>query len=131
MSDTIATLIGIYERDGKLTTEQVLTEAADPASPLHTAFEWDDQIAGYRYRLIQAGELIRKAEVTIQEMRVRRFVFLPSTDSFHPIEEATKRADWRAELVAEFQRDAARFHERWVNHKHVADQYKQWRAKPI
>lgn len=132
MNATItAELLSMYQRDGKLTAEQVLTAATDPASPLHSWFEWDDRVAAHRFRIEQASELIRRAQVDILDKRVRRFVFIPTTDSYHPVEDAMSRADWRAEMVAEFQRDADRFHARWANHKHVADNYRKWRGQPI
>lgn len=43
---------------GKLIAADVLEEAADPASPLHAGFEWDDSIAAADYRLQQARKLI-------------------------------------------------------------------------
>lgn len=124
-------LLEIYDRDGKLTAEQVLHDATSPDSPLHTEFEWDDRQAAYQYRLEQARLLVRQAQVTIMEREVRRFVFLPSTDSYHPIERAVADKDWRAEMIATFERDAERFHARWANHVHVAEHYRKWRAQTI
>ncbi len=124
-------LLELYDRDGKLTAESVLSEAYDAESPLHAEFEWDDAQAAYQYRLEQARLLVRKAEVTIMEREVRRFVFLPSTDSYHPIEKAVREKDWRVEMVAAFERDAERFHARWANHAHVAEHYRKWRSAVI
>ena len=73
----------------------------------------------------------RAEELTVLERRVRRFVFLPSTDSYHPIETAMATKSWRDEVVAEFERDAERFHDRWANHKHVADNYRRWRNNSV
>lgn len=44
---------------GQLTPELVLDAALDPASPLHKAFEWNDERAGHQYRIEQARALIR------------------------------------------------------------------------
>jgi hypothetical protein len=41
-------------------------EAADPASPLHDHFQWDDTIAGRQWRLQQARQLIRVTVEAIQ-----------------------------------------------------------------
>lgn len=60
-------LIRIYQRDGKLTPGMVLEEAAKPSSVLHSAFVWDDSAAAHQYRLIQAGQLIRRVRVVHQE----------------------------------------------------------------
>ena len=47
-----------------LTPEIVLADARAKRSPLHAFFEWDDSIAAERYRLDQAGHLIRAVVVT-------------------------------------------------------------------
>ena len=131
MQTTEQRLLELYERDGKLTAESVLEDGTDPDSPLHSQFEWDDQIAAFQFRLEQARAIVRRAHVTILERPARRFVFVTSTDSYHPIETAMSRVEWRVELLDEFERDAARFHAKWVNHKHIADHYRKWRNKPI
>lgn len=79
------------KHDGHLTPQIVLREAEKKTSPLHTHFEWDDSVAAERWRLEQAGQLIRKVRVTItnentqKEMRVRAF--------FHVHEQEEKDAD--------------------------------------
>lgn len=66
---------------GTLTPGAVLARASDPASPLHRHFTWDDTEAAEKFRLIQAGMLIRRARVTIlqgsgETTSVRAFVSL-------------------------------------------------------
>lgn len=39
--------------------------AEDPSSPLHTHFTWDDSEAARKYRLAQAGALIRRVKLTV------------------------------------------------------------------
>lgn len=51
---------------GRVTPEAVLSEAANPKSPLHDQFEWDDSKAAQAYRLDQARELIRSVRVDIK-----------------------------------------------------------------
>lgn len=60
-------LQAIYDRDGALTPASVLTEATPDESPLHDRFEWNDTVAGHRYRLIQARALIRSVRVVYAE----------------------------------------------------------------
>jgi len=50
------------ERD-RLTPEVVVEESRPDDAPLHPAFEWDDYVAGQRYRHIQAKDLIKTVEV--------------------------------------------------------------------
>lgn len=47
-----------------LTPSVVLDDASSPGSPLHAFFEWDDTVAANRYRVDQAGHLIRSIQVT-------------------------------------------------------------------
>lgn len=49
---------------GELTPRLVVDTARNPKHPLHDRFEWDNKAAGEKYRLIQAGELIRKVRLS-------------------------------------------------------------------
>jgi hypothetical protein len=60
---TLAELLSIYEKHGTVNPEIVLAEATPVDHPLHDRFEWDDSIAGHKYRLNQARELIRSVKV--------------------------------------------------------------------
>lgn len=48
---------------GTVTAERVLEDARPPDSPLHDAFEWDDQRAAEAHRLNRAGYLLRALRV--------------------------------------------------------------------
>lgn len=48
---------------GRLTPESVVDESRPDDAPLHPAFEWNDSVAGERYRHIQARDLIKTVEV--------------------------------------------------------------------
>jgi hypothetical protein len=63
MSDLRETLQGIYERVGELTPDIVLHEAQDPASVLHSQFDWNDTTAAESWRREQAHRLIRTCRV--------------------------------------------------------------------
>jgi hypothetical protein len=57
----------LMEAHGAL-TPTLLVEAARPVdAPLHDRFEWDDEIAGERYRLDQARDLIRRVKVVFRD----------------------------------------------------------------
>lgn len=47
------------EMKGELTPDDVVKDARNPNSPLHSFFEWDDGAAADQYRLNQARGLIR------------------------------------------------------------------------
>jgi hypothetical protein len=67
-------------KDGFITPEAVIERAKAGTSVIHGCFEWDDRTAAGRYRLHQAGELIRNiVTVTVAdsedaETPVRAFV---------------------------------------------------------
>lgn len=50
---------------GKVTPGTVLNVAKEKDSPIHSLFQWDDSIAGEKYRLIQARKLINNLEIKI------------------------------------------------------------------
>ncbi|MCM0751538.1 hypothetical protein DEA98_10040 [Brucella pseudogrignonensis] len=55
-------------KDGKLTPDDVVADARNPNSPLHSFFEWDDSAAAHEHRLRQARQLIRTVVVRYQEV---------------------------------------------------------------
>lgn len=100
-------LVKICERDGSLTPESVVKEASDPRSALHRFFEWDDTEAARRYRLAQAGFLIRRCKIVVsvapeEVRRVREFVNIPAEKGrgeYVPVAEALN--DDRRDVVME------------------------------
>lgn len=56
-------------KGGHVTPEVILDDAMREDSVLHQYFEWDDSVAGYKYRLEQARALIRRCKViqSVQE----------------------------------------------------------------
>lgn len=107
----------IYDERGALTPALVVDAARDPQHPLHSRFTWDDTEAAIRWRLAQAGELIRSARVTYRtakddEQQVRAFVPVRADDfgpaDYMPVDEAMAD-DLTAQLVLrQFQRELAR-----------------------
>ena len=62
-------LQALYDERGKLTPALVVDVARDPDHVLHNRFEWDDSVAGERYRRDQAHELIRSVRVNYVSAR--------------------------------------------------------------
>lgn len=63
---------------GPLTPAEVVADATDEASPIHSYFQWDDRKAGESYRLHQAGYYLRNIEVQVERenadtLQVRAF----------------------------------------------------------
>lgn len=58
-------LRALEDKDGRVTPETVVDAAADPSSPLHEHFEWNEGKAAHAYRLEQARRLIRAVRVVV------------------------------------------------------------------
>ena len=71
-----------------LTPALVLKDASNIRSPLHGFFEWDDTEAAHKYRLDQAGHLVRSVVVTFEESEAQtdRQVRLEGVDAV-PVEQ--------------------------------------------
>lgn len=102
----------VYDTHGKLTPAIVVDEASDPDHPLHNRFEWDDSIAGGKYRESQAAEMIRQITVVYAEesdgtkKRVRAFhaVSRPDGNTYVPVEEIAQNEFSRQLLLQEAER---------------------------
>lgn len=51
--------------NGSLTPDLVIADAESSDSPLHELFEWNDGVAGHKYRLEQARQVITSVRVVI------------------------------------------------------------------
>jgi hypothetical protein len=60
-------LQAIYDDHGELTPALVVDEARPKSHPLHSRFEWNNTVAGERWRQAQAQELIRSVKVVYRE----------------------------------------------------------------
>jgi len=111
-------LLAINEGHGVLTPELVVERSRDPSSALHQFFEWDDDQAAEKFRLVQAGALIRRVKLTVVRAStetkvvtfssVRAFVS-PSSErkskkhpegGYAPIQTVLSDDDRRADLIA-------------------------------
>ncbi len=65
----------IAERNGLATPAAIVEDAEDVSSPIHDFFEWNDEVAGHRYRLNQAHFYLRHIVVVPAEKKapVRAF----------------------------------------------------------
>lgn len=61
------TLEKIREQHGMLTPEIVVESAHSKNSPAHGAFTWDDSMAGQKYRLWEARQIIRSIRIMTVE----------------------------------------------------------------
>lgn len=61
------------EREKGLTPENIVIEAKKKTSPLHKFFEWDDSLAGEKWRLAQARILVNEVKVIIEDKEYYAF----------------------------------------------------------
>jgi hypothetical protein len=71
-SKAVKRAIEALERSGRVTPDEVVEAAKSKSSPLHSCFDWDDSVAGHKWRLEQARTLIRtvKVQITITQERM-------------------------------------------------------------
>lgn len=79
----------IYKKNGMLALSDIVEESKSETATLHDCFEWDDRVAAEKYRIEQAGCLVR-CIVTVTDnkekepVKVRAFVHAES--NYTPIE---------------------------------------------
>jgi hypothetical protein len=117
----------IYEERGELTPEAVVEEARDPAHPLHTRFEWDDQKAAHSYRLIQAERLIRKVKLYREPddprdpTDVRAWVTVRDGTGYHPFEKIAQDPVKSEILLRDAEREWRMLHDRYGHLREFVD----------
>jgi hypothetical protein len=112
----------------------VVEDARKRTSPLHNALEWDDTKAAARYRLRQAGKLLRSLTIEFETTtpegepeRVRAFVIAKSDKrtgqgrGFVAIQLAMNDPDMRAETVAQAKREFEALREKYRKYKELAE----------
>jgi hypothetical protein len=125
------TLVDILQRvrdeRGDLTPRIVVDVAADPAHPLHSHFDWDDKVAGDKWRLEQASQLLR---VTYRPdpsrpTDLRAFVAVQGADthraSYVPTSEAMADPFMRVLVLRNMERDWRSFKARYDTMAEFAD----------
>lgn len=104
----------IYNRHGSLTPKGVVAEARDPQHALHNHFEWDDSIAGEKYREQQAAVLIRSVRIVYREASeegpkrtVRAFQSVPTSTGYEyrPTSEVAEDPVAREVVLAQMRRE--------------------------
>lgn len=63
-----AELAKIKKKLGEVTNQHIVDAARDAKNPLHKFFEWNKDVAAEKYRLIQAGEIVRSIRVFVERV---------------------------------------------------------------
>lgn len=103
----------IYKKHKVVTVEVVLAEASKATHPLHSYFEWDNDVAAEKYRTVQAYSLIMASKFTVQlvengatsprqikgSAQVRRLVSAFRGEGFKMRTDALKNTESRSAIV--------------------------------
>jgi len=111
---------------GRLTPELVVRDAKPTKSPLHLAFEWDDTKAAARYRIVQAGDLIRAIIVVTDEapdsVPVRAFVNVEDDERHYTsVQYAMSDKELRAQVVNRALLELTQWQQRYKDLKELAE----------
>jgi len=112
-------LLALYKKKGRLDPHDVVEEASDPQSPLHSRFTWDDDVAAVQWRLQQARQLIRS--VTIERIVaedeepkiIRAFVHDPANGGYLSVKDVATHVDVRDRVLEDMRRDLERLRNKW------------------
>jgi len=117
------------QHKGELTPEDVLADAENPNSPLHSFFEWSDTEAARQHRLHQARGLIRSvvAIYTSEEqpaVRMKAYVHVPEgreTSHYREVGHAMSVKKTRDLVLQKAWREFQQWRQRYKDLKEFAD----------
>lgn len=90
------------EERGELTAERLVDVSRPEDAPLHGAFEWNDAIAAEKYRVTQAGYIIRSLVVVVEsedEAKPIRAYFPTEVKHYENIRTIIETEDKRKKLL--------------------------------
>lgn len=113
MSNLRDQLEGIYRTKGVLTPQIVVDVARPENHPLHDRLCWDNDVAGEKYRLIQAHQLIQSVRIKYvtsdrpKDIRAWQPVYGPDSrqPGYEPTEEVLQDDFKRAVLIQQMERE--------------------------
>ena len=120
---------------GRLTPQATEKAAQDPESPLHKHFEWNNEVAGYKFRIEQARSLIRSihAVETKEKERPPMRAFLSIADkggvSYRAVEEVLSSAELQRKVLEQAHRDLIAFETRYRSLEDVCKLVREAREK--
>jgi hypothetical protein len=108
---------------GELTPKAVVESARGDDSPLHGHFDWDDAVAGEKWRIEQARDIIRCIRVdegnNIEPPRAFLSVHDDGGTSYRSVEEIRTSTDLQERLLAAAERDLESFTVRYRSLKEI------------
>jgi hypothetical protein len=110
---------------GELHTQDVVEEARDVSSPLHSHFEWDDKKAGHEHRLNQARALIRSIRIIDDdgERSKPAYLSIRADDgvAYRALSDILSSANLRERLLIQAERDLKAWTQRYAELKEIVE----------
>ena len=102
--------------EDRLTAHNLVEVSRPEDAPLHSEFEWDDSIAGEKYREHQARNIIRHITIyTEYKEPVRKYFHIYREEpNYHSIEVVFQQPDMRAQLLKNAKRDMEIFRHKYL-----------------
>lgn len=101
----------------EVTPENVLEKAKDESTELHKCFEWDDSVAGEKYRLIQARQIIQHFVIVQEEKKdapkIRQYQITTTKNVYEPTKVFIQKPDEYAALLERALRELEAFKRRY------------------
>lgn len=104
------------------TPADVVEKARDESTELHKCFEWDDSIAAEKYRITQAGNVIRclvvvREQVDDQELPKTRAIVSTNKreNTYEPVTVTVRHRDSYDRLLEEALRELNQFRKKYAN----------------
>lgn len=106
----------ISAKYGKMEAKNIVDESRDVNAPLHSCFEWRDDVAAEKFREDQARHIVRLLVVTEDKVEqaepVRAFVHVQG--SYQPTKKVIQIKDAREEMLQNAINEM-----RWFSHKYA------------
>lgn len=112
----------------KLTPQSLVDLARDDNSALHNDFEWNDSIAGEKYRNIQASEMIRLIVIQSEEAEhepIRVFQKVEEAHTYEPVRLIVQHKDEYQALLRRAKAELKAFENRYKSLVELQEVFKE------
>lgn len=112
----------------KITPQNVVELARNENSVIHNDFEWNDEIAGEKYRIIQAADMIRSFVIETKEEEkepIRALQITTTTSTYKPTEFFIKNEDEYQNLLRRAKIELQGFKKRYSRLTELEDIFKK------
>lgn len=114
------------EELGELTPKRVVDAARSEESPIHGMFEWDDAIAGEKYRETQAYKGLRSIQIVVKGSAEPTRAYFPiaindEEPTYRSVEVILRDANGREALLASAMAELTSFKRKYAQLDELAD----------